>query len=370
MNHIFALIFLIAVPLLLTALSIPLIKRMAWSFNLVDYPAQGDHKSHQRPVPYGGGLAIFLGTLLPMVLVLLYTLYLLTLSGADSFPSWALATTTLFEGINHISILLGCASILCLTGLIDDWRGLPPLPRFLIEIATATILVFEAPEFRLGFFASNAFVAVPLTIFWIVSMTNAFNFLDNMDGLTAGISAISLTLLGLMALISGHIAGAALSLVMVGALLGFLLYNFPPASVFMGDAGGLFLGFMAGSLSALLSHHFSQPGALFPYRLAPLLVLTIPLYDLVSVVLIRLGNGVPPWVGDNNHISHRLVHMELSRRHAVLIIYLLTLLTGLPALFLLRTHSWTAWLLLFLVPVFLGIVALIDLTARRRHGPS
>jgi UDP-GlcNAc:undecaprenyl-phosphate GlcNAc-1-phosphate transferase len=369
MAYVFAMASLVVGPLLLTALVIPLVKRLAWGLNLVDHPAAADHKSHRRPTPYGGGIAIFLGTLLPVVLVLLYILRLLAVSGTHTFPSWMPATALFFAGINQISILLGCASMLLLIGLIDDWRGLPPLPRFLIEIATAAILVFEVPEFRLVFLTDHASVAVPLTVFWIVSMTNAFNFLDNMDGLTAGMAAIILVLLAFMALNGNHLPAAVVSLVLVGAISGFLLYNFPPASVFMGDAGGLFLGFMAGSLSALLSHNLSQAGAAMPHPLAPLVILIVPAYDLVSVVLIRLGNGVPLWIGDNNHISHRLVHLGLSRRQAVLVIYSLTLLTGLPALFLLQTHSWVAWLLLFLAPVFSFTMALFDLAARRRRLP-
>ena len=373
MNYILTLGFLALGPLLLTALSIPYIKRLAWSFGLVDHPAQGGHKSHQRPTPYGGGMAIFLGTLFPVVIFLLYTFHLI-LSSADPTFLWAPVSAFFLKGIKQVSILVGCASILFLVGLIDDWRGLPPLPRFLIETATACILVFEAPAFRLTLFTDHALVAVPLTVLWIVSLTNAFNFLDNMDGLIAGIAAIALVFLALIALHGGHIPCAILALVLVGAIGGFLLYNFPPASVFMGDAGGLFLGFLISGISVLLSHHFSQasphPVANFPRLLAPLLVLIVPVYDLMSVVLIRLGNGRPPWIGDNNHISHRLVHLGLSRRRAVLAIYLLTLLTGLPAFFVLRTGSWTAWLLVFLVVAFSGLMAAIDFQARRLHRPA
>jgi len=369
MAYIFALTSLVAGPLLLTALVIPLVKRLSWGLNLVDHPATADHKSHQSPTPYGGGVAIFLGTLLPVVLILLYILRLLANSSVHPLPSWMLETTFFLAGIKQVSILLGCASILLLIGLIDDWRGLPPLPRFLIEITTATVLVFEAPEFRLTLLGDHASISVPLTVFWIVSITNAFNFLDNMDGLTAGMTIIVQLLLALVALHGNHFPAAALSLILVGTTAGFLLYNFPPASIFMGDAGGLFLGFITASLSALLSQNFARTGAPIPYLIAPLGILIVPIYDLISVILIRLDKGMPPWVGDKNHISHRLVRLGLSRRFAVLVIYSLTLLTGLPALFLLRTQSWIAWSLLLLTPIFASIMALFDLSSRRRHPP-
>ena len=369
MAYVFAMASLVAGPLLLTALVIPLVKRLSWGLNLVDHPATAGHKSHRSPTPYGGGVAIFLGTLFPVVLILLYILRLLATSSLHPLPPWIPETTLFFAGIKQVSILLGCASILLLIGLIDDWRGLPPLLRFLIEITTAMVLVFEVPEFRLAFLIDHDSIAVPLTILWIVSITNAFNFLDNMDGLTAGMTIIVQLLLALMALHGNHLPAATLSLVLVGTTAGFLLYNFPPASIFMGDAGGLFLGFITGSLSALLSHSFSQAGAPIPYLLAPLAILMVPIYDLISVILIRLGKGTPPWVGDNNHISHRLVCLGRSRRFAVQVIYLLTLLTGLPARFLLRTQSWIAWSLLFLTPIFASIMALFDLAAHRRHPP-
>ena len=367
MDNVFTLISLIAAPLLLTALFIPMMKRLAWSFGLVDHPADGAHKSHQRPVPYGGGLAIFLSTLL---LLLVFLLLILRQSLSDAEPGTLQALP--FAQIRHLSTLLASASVLFLVGLVDDWRGLPALARFLMEIAVAAILVLGVPAFRLVFLGDHLLVAGPLTILWIVALTNAFNFLDNMDGLTAGIASIALGLLALIALCADHLPGAALSLVLLGATSGFLLYNFSPASVFMGDAGGLFLGFLASGLSVLLSHHLGQAGADFPRQFAPLVVLTVPLYDLVSVVLIRLKNQVAPWIGDNNHISHRLVDVGLSRRRAVLAIYLLTLLTGLPGLFLLWTRSWTAWLLLLLVLVFAGLMARLDLAARRHrpHRPA
>ena len=344
MDPIFALPLLAIVALLITALTIPPIKRLAWHFDLVDHPQVGPHKSHPRPIAYGG-LAILLGLCPALVLA--------PITG----PFW---------------ILLACAAALFCVGLVDDWRGLAPLTRFLLQIAVSALLVLTAPEFRLAFLAGHPSLAAALTILWIVALTNAFNFLDNMDGLAAGLAAIVLLLLALMGLTAGSIPAAALALALAGACAGFLVHNFFPARIFMGDGGAFFLGFATGALSAFLSsqcHSAASPAEL-PLRWAPLLLLAVPLYDFLSVIAIRLRNARPPWVGDTNHISHRLVRLGWSPRQAVLTLYLLTLLTGLPGLFVPGSSPRTAWILLLLVPAFAFIMAAIDFTAARRPGPS
>ena len=344
MDPIPALPLLAIVALLTTAFSILPIKRLAWHLGLVDHPQGGHHKSHSRPIAYGG-LAILLGLC----------------------PALALAPKT-----DPLWTMTACGGALFCVGLVDDWRGLAPLTRFLLQVAVSAFLVVAAPEFRLGFFAGDPTLASAITILWIVALTNAFNFLDNMDGLTAGVAAIILLLLALMGLTVGSISAAALAVALAGACAGFLIHNFFPARIFMGDGGAFFLGFVTGALSAFLSRHgvSAAPPSDLPQRWAPLLLLAVPLYDFLSVIAIRLRSGRPPWVGDTNHISHRLVRWGWSRRQAVLTLYLLTLLTGLPGLFVLRSLSWTAWVLLLLVPAFALILAAIDLAAARRPGPS
>jgi UDP-GlcNAc:undecaprenyl-phosphate GlcNAc-1-phosphate transferase len=331
--------------LLISTLAIPPVRRLAWRLDLVDRPLDGRHKSHARPMPYGGGIAIWLGTVSTALPALFWL-----------FPP-ALLRPTL--------VLLACATALFLTGLIDDRRGLSPLSRFLVQLGAAFALVACCPGFRLALSSAPA-VSVPLTVLWILSLTNAFNFLDNMDGLSAGTAAVALILLAIMGLLAHQLLCLLICLILLGAVAGFLAYNFPPASIFMGDAGGLFIGFLAGSVAALLSNQLGQAHAALPYRVAPLLALSVPLYDLVSVSFIRLKNGVPPWVGDRNHISHRLVDLGLSRRATVLVIHGATLLTGLPALLILRISAPTAWLLFLLLPLAAGLVAALDAAARRR----
>jgi len=275
--------------LLATALLIPPVRRLAWRWDLVDRPAAGTHKGHRQPTPYGGGLAIFGGLVLGLA------------AGQHWYPG--------LLAREHL-LLLGGGALLLLLGLVDDWRGLGPLPRFALQFAVAGGLVALCPQFLLPLPAPGP--AAALGALWLAAMTNAFNFLDNMDGLSGGISAIALLALALMGWWAGRPDISLIALLLSGAAAGFLCFNFPPASIFMGDAGGLFLGFMAAGLSALLSHE--RPAD--PLLLAPLLVLLVPAYDLCSVVLIRLCRRLPPWRGDHNHLSHRLVRLGLSRRGA------------------------------------------------------
>ena len=335
---------------LLVLAAVPPLRRLAWRLDLVDRPRDGPHKSHAATTPYGGGIAIWTAAIIPSFLVLFYS-------------CWVLSPALLAGFLRPMLVLLACATLLLLTGLIDDWRSLPALPRFLVQIAATSILLLTCPEFRLPL----PVAAVPLTAVWILALTNAFNFLDNMDGLSAGIAAVALTLLMAFGLMIHHLPGAALCLILLGAVTGFLFFNFPPATIFMGDAGGFFLGFLISSLATLLCNRSAQLHPdLFP-RLAPLFVLSVPLYDLLGVSLIRLKNRIPPWIGDNNHISHRLVDLGLSRRAAVLVIHAATLLTGLPALLLPHLSAPAAWIAFLLFACAIAAVAALDISARHRR---
>jgi UDP-GlcNAc:undecaprenyl-phosphate GlcNAc-1-phosphate transferase len=312
----------ILLPLILAATCIPIARRLALSIGLVDNPNAGAHKSHDRPIPYGGGIAVLYAILTALLLGMAFPrhphfpaflgYYLDALQSQQATLVWLIAGTMLVFAL----------------GFIDDWRGLHPLLRFLVQILAAGLLVYFQPVFRPDLFGSTA-VAFAFAIFWIVALTNAFNFLDNMDGLSAGIGIIALLVLAGLNL--HHPSLAVFCMIIAGSFVGFLFFNFPPASVFMGDAGGFFLGFVAASLSLWgtslrLADHGSQDS------LACLVVLAVPAYDLISVITIRLKNGTPPWIGDHNHISHRLVRQGMSRRTAVLVIYLVTLVSGLVAI--------------------------------------
>ena len=338
--------------LLLAAAAVPLVRRVALRVSLMDDPSEGAYKTHPRPVPYGGGIAIFAGAALPLIALLVGFVQggLVGLAGGEA---------------NQVTSLLLCASAVFTVGLIDDWRGLSPLLRLAVQAVAALYLVSSVPGFRLTLFTSitgpSDLISGLTTVIWIVALTNAFNFLDNMDGLSAGLAVIGLSVAGLLAVAADHWPAAALCLSLAGASAGFLLYNFPPASVFMGDAGGLFLGFAVGAATALISNQLAAGQDVAAPSLsrgvAPLIVLGVPLYDLVTVVLIRLKRRIPLWRGDTNHISHRLVRLGLSRRGSVLSLYGLATLSGITSLVALFAPP------VLKTPVLLGAGAVVAIGA-------
>jgi UDP-GlcNAc:undecaprenyl-phosphate GlcNAc-1-phosphate transferase len=230
---------------------------------------------------------------------------------------------------------------------------------------------------------AGAAASVVLSILWIVAITNAMNFLDNMDGLSAGVGAIIAALYLAAALLAGQWFVAGLAAIVLGALLGFLVFNFPPARLFMGDGGSLPLGFLLAVISARTSDFapFSLPGPrpealVLPGHwygvLMPAVVLAVPLYDLVSVTLIRLRRGRSPFHADRNHFSHRLVRRGLTQRSAVLVIYLATAATGLGGVMLGTLQRWQAALVALQVLATLATLALLEASgpAPPQRGPS
>ena len=198
---------------------------------------------------------------------------------------------------------------------------------------------------------------------WIVAITNAFNFLDNMDGLSAGVAAVATIAFFITAVSIGQWFVAASLAMLLGALVGFLCFNFPSASIFMGDSGSLVIGFILGVLTVRTT--FLPRGADFGagwYAVfAPVIVLALPLYDLIVVSVIRLSRGKSPFVGDTNHFSHRLVARGMSRRTAVLSLYLITAATSISAILLPHVQSTFAAMLIFAQTLLvLGVVALLE----------
>jgi UDP-GlcNAc:undecaprenyl-phosphate GlcNAc-1-phosphate transferase len=214
--------------------------------------------------------------------------------------------------------------------------------------------------------ALTALTAVPsatLTVLWIVAVTNAFNFLDNMDGLSAGVAAVCTTAFLVTAILIEQWFVAATLALLLGAVLGFLCWNFPPERIFMGDSGSLVLGFVLGVLTIRTTYLRPEQnfGAGWYSVFAPLIVLALPLYDLVVVSIIRLARGKSPFVGDTNHFSHRLVARGMSRRTAVLCLYLVTAATAVAAILLPYVQSTLGAILIFAQTLLvLGVVALLE----------
>jgi UDP-GlcNAc:undecaprenyl-phosphate GlcNAc-1-phosphate transferase len=210
------------------------------------------------------------------------------------------------------------------------------------------------------FFIHHRLATSLMSAVWIVLLINVFNFLDNMDGATTGIAAIVSSILLVSAVQSGQILISGLALVFIGTLLGFLLFNFPPATIFMGDAGSLVIGFLVAVLSLRTTYYQqSQTGPWYPV-LVPLLALAVPLYDFISVMSLRLSQGKSPFVGDTQHFSHRLKRHGLTDRQTALTLYLATLCTGLGATFLYQVNMTGAILILMQTIMILCLVAIFE----------
>lgn len=339
----------------------PAVRRFALQLGLVDHPAAGAYKTHLNPMPYGGGIAIYFGGAAGVLALVADPLVL---------PGTLFALVSGLESVHFAQAmaLFLCGSAVFLVGLVDDWVGLSPLVRLIVQLIAASVLAWGVPGFSLPVTPTIPLLAPLATVIWIVAMTNAFNFLDNMDGLTAGMSVIVFASIGVIALWTSHLGTMVVALTLSGASAGFLLFNFPRASIFMGDAGGLFLGFAAGGMTTLLSHHLNDSAASeWPRLLAPLSVLSVAVYDQLTVVASRLLRGAPPWLGDTNHVSHRLVTLGLSRRNAVLIIHGMVALTGILALGVLTLAPADAGRLLVGCAGGVTLLGVLDYTAARRR---
>lgn len=366
--------------LMLTSICVPLVRLLARRVGLVDHPGAGAYKTHTEPTPYGGGVAIWVGVVVPLAAMLCW----LAVSrprifhdGVEWISPWAPYllfplqpwSPTVVQ-VSQVVAAVAAASMLLLLGLADDRRALPAGLRFGVQFVLAVLLAAAVPGFRLAPFAGPPVVGIVASVVWLVALTNAFNFLDNMNGLSAGLSAVTIGTCGAIALLTQHVPAAVLCLVVLGACAGFLMYNFPGASIFMGDAGGLFLGFLGGALSILLCNRLTTiamaPEAL-PYRFLPLAVFAVPLYDLVTVVGLRLRRGLAPWTGDTNHVSHRLAAAGLGRTQAVLVLCALAALTAFPCAGAMGLGPVGAWWSLGAAAATITLFGVVDLWLARQH---
>ena len=337
---------------------------MIWfapKIGLVDQP--GHRKIHAAPKPLGGGAGIFLGVAVPMLAGVLLNA---VMSVADPVER-ALARGSV-EQLPLVLAFLAAGFGMWLLGLVDDRRALGPFIKLGVQLAITTALVLPFPEVRL-LTVLGLVPSVVVTVLWIAGVTNAFNFLDNMDGLSAGVAAICATVLMATSVLAGQVFVPATLALFVGACVGFLVWNFPlrgNAKIFMGDSGSLFVGLVLGVMTVRTT--YVAPGADFTTLgggwygvFAPLIVLAVPLYDMTVVSCIRIARGKSPFVGDTNHFSHRLVQRGMTKRVAVLCIYLVTAATGLAALLLPLVNSpLAAWLIVGQTLLILGVVMLLE----------
>jgi UDP-GlcNAc:undecaprenyl-phosphate/decaprenyl-phosphate GlcNAc-1-phosphate transferase len=346
----------------------------------------GQVKSAPRRVPNLGGIGIFVAVVAPLLVVLLLARMSQLPSGENwfarrgIFPEVAVHWQGIQQQTPAALILLGALLVLHVLGIIDDRKPLGPGVKLPFMLAAAITVVIGTDSRLLtlmdGFGFAGHIASVALTVLWILVITNAFNFLDNMDGLSGGIAAICSAAFLTTALVSQQWFIAAILALLLGALLGFLRYNFPftksGATLFMGDSGSLIVGFLLAVMSVRITYlphssdlstsslgHFVTS---FPPLLAPLIILAIPLYDFCSVVLIRLRQGRSPFVGDLQHFSHRLVKHGLSRSSAVLVICGCTAVTGIGAIALPKLEPWQAVLVGVQTLLVLLVIALYEWT--------
>lgn len=304
-----------------TVMAVPLWRYLCQRRGWVDDP--GHRKIHHTPVALAGGPAVFTG----VITVLLGAWIAVHFRWLDPDAVGKLGYGLGRRAPQLLAILVGAAGMVAL-GAWDDLRELRPSVKFCGQCAVA--LLVAAAGVRVTLFVPSVAFSYFITVLWILTVTNALNFNDNMNGLCGGLGMIAALSFGVIAARNGQYLVGSMALLVAGALLGFLPYNFPRATVFLGDSGSHLVGFLLAVLAIL--PHFYSTKLTHPSRLAvfhPLIVLAVPLLDLASVVWIRTRAGKPFWIGDNQHFSHRLVRAGMSRPSAVMTLWAAALAGGL-----------------------------------------
>ncbi len=334
-------------------LSTPLVKSLAYKIGAIDVP-KDDRRMHKVPIPRLGGLAIFLSFLLAVLV---------------------------FADIDRQmqGILLG-AVVIVIVGVLDDIMALRALPKLIAQIVAAGIAAYHGcviqfvsnPNvFSESTYVNLGWVSVPLTIIWIVAITNAVNFIDGLDGLAVGVSAISTATLIVIALMVSEINIAIILCGLFGACLGFIPYNMNPAKIFMGDTGATFLGYILATLSIT---GLFKLYAIISFAV-PFLILGLPIFDICFAFLRRIAKGQNPMTADRSHVHHRLIDLGFSQKQTVAIAYLLTAILGLAAVVLTSSGELKALILIGAVFVVgaIGIKVIFSNhtkhTAEHTHEP-
>lgn len=352
----------------MSALLCWIVRGAARRINFVDRPAE--RKIHTKPVALGGGIALFS----TMAALVGGGVLFAIMQGQGDSAAWLpdvlrRHVPAIADRAGLVFYVLAGAAVIFITGLLDDIWRLSPWARLVVQAAVASVLWLASDELRVTVFVGADWLSFTYTVLWIVGMTNAFNLLDNMDGLSAGVALVASSMFLVVAIVTQQYFLAAMLLVFAGSLLGFLAFNFPPATLFMGDAGSMFIGYTLGTLTILFTFYMPERGH-NPVSaiVVPLVILAVPLYDTISVVLIRIASGKPVFGADKNHFSHRLVVLGMGKRAAVLTIYFVTLCTGLLAPLLLKLETGMALLVFASVFLMLVLIWLLEHTGRR--GPN
>ena len=332
---------IILVVFLFVVLIMPVIMKVANHVNALDIP--NERKVHKEPMPRLGGLAIFLGFLLG---------YMLFCSQTPQM----------------ISILIG-SFILIIVGMIDDIKPINPLPKFLGQVAAAIVVVWYGNIVMqdisaYGLYLNFGIFAKPITVLFIISVINCLNLIDGLDGLAGGISTIFFITISIIISIMGIYNGldASLSLIMIGATLGFLLYNFYPAKIFMGDSGSMFLGYMIAVISLLGFKNVTLTSFL-----VPVLILAIPILDTFFAIIRRLLKGESFAKADKEHFHHQILKMSGNQIKTVLIIYLIQILFSIASIvYVLRNPKLGQIIYVILLIIIVWIVSTTNIVFDRK----
>lgn len=317
-----------------SAVLTPLVKKFAIHIGAIDIP-KDKRRIHNKPIPLLGGLAMYMSFMLMLIIK----------QGAMTKP--------------EKGILIG-ASVIVLGGFLDDKYDLRPWQKLLFQVSSALCLIFFGLKIQLltnPFFTSSQYLeigwlSVPLTIIWVVGITNALNLIDGLDGLAAGIALISSLTMLVIAILNSRTEAIVLTTLLSGAILGFLPYNFNPASIFMGDTGAQLLGFL---LAAISIEGAIKSAAAFAIAV-PILALGLPIYDTLFAMIRRKINGKPIMQADKGHLHHRLLNMGLSQKQAVIIMYLISAVLGSLAVIAMQLSSQRGYFLLAGVMLALVVI--------------
>lgn len=330
-------ILLSALCAVFAGIATPLVMRLAHKIKAVDVP--NHRKIHQVPIPTLGGLAIF---------------------GSFLLGVWILQPDSSY----HLAIMLG-ASVIVAVGVVDDFMELTAKAKFLFQLIAAGIIVFgggiQVEFINLPFGGQLEFglLSAVVTIFWIVGITNAVNFVDGLDGLAAGLSAIALFTISIMAVFMGNMYVLTMAVLLFWSVLGFLPFNFHPAKIFMGDTGALFLGFMIAVLSLLGFKNV----AIISFVI-PIFILAIPIFDTLIAIVRRLVQKRSISSPDSSHLHHRLMKLGMTQKQTVLFLYVLGAMFSVAAILLSMSTIWGAILIglisLFVIQVLIETLELVD----------
>lgn len=325
------------VALVISLIGTPIVIKLANKLGFVDIP-KDNRRMHKKPMPLIGGVAMYVSFVI---------------------------CTILFTSLNkEIILLLIGATLILISGLIDDKVGLSPKMKILFQVISAIILIISGSEIT---FFTNPFsfgeqviflqvLAIPITIFWVVGITNTVNLIDGLDGLAAGVSAISAVSLAVIAIKFGYSDVSKISIILAGSCIGFLFFNFNPAKIFMGDTGALFLGYILSYIS--IEGVMKSAAALT--IVVPVLILGVPVFDTTFAMIRRKLSGKKIMDADKGHLHHRLLNLGLSQRQTVLILYGISIIFGILANIVADINTKNGFIISLLIVLAVVLIAWVS----------